>query len=583
MSAESFDTYLDDPVYQSALTHVQSGEWEAGLSELDRLVSSYPLNHQLRNLRQEMKLRAQVDEDEKLDNTQAAQRNTRAWATRILVFVVLFGLMVWGVGSYSTWIRQQMALARQSVENQVQVMELAVKFRDAQDLMQVGRLVEAKALFEEIAAKDSNYPELAPSLKEIDKMLGLEAQYDEALRKINLGDMTGALDLLEGIEAKEPFYKDVTNRIAEIKGQFFLGEVLAQGDKAYQAKDWKQSASSYETLRALNPSFQTELVESRLFESYMNAAVETLSSDSKSLDALEQAETYFRKALSLRPQDPVIKLEREQARQSFKDRLFTSYMDAAQTALVEKPDSLEALAAADEYYMKALDLWPDNADALQQRNMAHLFIEAQTDFSKERYNNVIEKLEQVFTDDPGYASGTARQTLFEAYMARGDDRMLSGDYEPALEDFQRAAVLAEQGENARIRLFQAQIRIAEAMGSLLMYEDAVLLYRTAIDNAQLSDADLKQRPELVSKLNQADGYLRARSYRSAFRVYRDQARKILFIFPQVTYQVASGDYLTMIASRYNTTVDAILQANNLGSTKKITIGQELVIPVQQQP
>jgi hypothetical protein len=115
-----------------------------------------------------------------------------------------------------------------------------------------------------------------------------------------------------------------------------------------------------------------------------------------------------------------------------------------------------------------------------------------------------------------------------------------------------------------------------------MYEDAVLLYRTAIDNAQLTDADLKQRPELVSKLNQADGYVRARSYRSAFRIYKDQSRKILFIFPQVTYQVASGDYLTMIASRYNTTVDAILQANNLGSNKKITLGQELVIPVQEE-
>jgi tetratricopeptide (TPR) repeat protein len=276
-------------------------------------------------------------------------------------------------------------------------------------------------------------------------------------------------------------------------------------------------------------------------------------------------------------------LEREQARQSFKDRLFRSYMDAAQSALVEKPDSLEAMTAADEYFLKALNLLPNDPDALLQRKLAHLFIEAQTDFAKERYNDVIEKLEQVYTEDSGYAAGTARQTLYEAYVARGDDRMLSGDYEPALEDFQRAAVLAEQGENAKIRVFQAQIRIAEAMGSLLMYEDADLLYRTAIDNAQLSDADLKQRPELVSKLNQADGYVRARSYRSAFRVYRDQARKILFIFPQVTYQVASGDYLTMIASRYNTTVDAILQANNIGSTKKIVVGQELVIPVQQQP
>jgi len=137
-----------------------------------------------------MKLRAQVDDDEKIDITQATRRNTRNWAMRITLLVALFGLMAWGVMSYSSWIRQQMALARKSVENQVLTMELAVKFRDAQDLLQVGRLAEAKALFEEIATKDPKYPDLAPALEQTDKMLALEVQYDEALRMINLGDMT---------------------------------------------------------------------------------------------------------------------------------------------------------------------------------------------------------------------------------------------------------------------------------------------------------------------------------------------------------------------------------------------------------
>ena len=579
MSAESFQSYFDDPVYQSAMKHLQSGNWDAGLTELDKLVSSYPLNHQLRTLRQEMKLRAQVDDDELIDIAEANKRKRLTWSIRVVVSAALLTLIIWGVFSYSAWIQQQVVSARLRVENEVQLVELAVNFRDAQDLLQVGRLTEAKALLEEVAATNPDYPGLSEALQQADKMIALDARYDEALRKINLGDLNGALEVLESIEAEEPFFKDVSTRIAEIKGHFFLGDIQSQAEKAYQSNDWEQAASSYETLRALNPSYQPDMVEERLFESYMNAAKETLSKDTQSLEALELAETYFSKALSLRPQDPTIRFERDQARESFKDRLFRRYVDTAQTALSEKADSLEALATADAYFLQALELRPNDPEIQLQRTLAHLFIQAQEDFTKNRYDLVIEKLEQVITEEPDYASGTARQTLFEAYLARGDSRMLGGDYEPAQTDFQRAVVLAEQGENTKIRLFQAQIRIAESMGALLMYEDADLLYRSAIDSASLSEEDLKQRPELISKLKQADGYIQIRSYRSAFRIYRDQARKILFIFPKVTHVVRSGDYLTSLANQYHTTVEAILQANNLGSTKKVTAGQELVIPV----
>jgi len=580
MSAQSVDAYFNDPTYQSAIKHLQLGEWEAGLNELDQLVTNYPLSHQLRTLRQEMKLRAQIDDEELEDHGEARKRLRKIWGLRILALVVVLGLLGWAISSYSSWIGQQMQVARQRVAGEVMNMEFAVKFRDGQDLLQVGRYSDAKLLFDEIAAKNPDYPGLAQVIGQTDQLLVLDERYNEALAKINLGEMTAAVEILEAIEAEEPFYKDVSARIADIKGQFFLGDIFAQAEKAYQAGDWAQAASQYETLRALNLDYQTEIVEEHLFESYMNSAVITLSEDNQSLAALEQAETFFRKALALRPQDPVIKLEREQARQSFKERLFRSYVDAAQAALAEKPDSLEALAIADEYYFKALELLPDNAEVLQQRQMSHQYIEAQLDFDKQRWNEVIDKLESLIADDPDYASGTARQTLFEAYIYRGDQGMLTGDYETALSDFQRASVLAEQSDNARLRLFTAQIRVAEAMGALLNYEDAVLLYRSAIDSVELNPEDVAQRPELEAKLRQADNYVLGRSYRSAYRIYREQSKKILFIFPQVMHTVVSGDYLTQIASQYNTTVQAIMAANSLNSAQKITAGQELIIPVQ---
>jgi tetratricopeptide (TPR) repeat protein len=580
MTAESLDTYLKDPLYQSSIKHLQLGEWEPGLNELDQLVTKYPLNHQLRSLRQDMKVRARVDEDEQQDHVEALRKSRKKWAIRLFITAIAAGLLIWGVRSYSTWIGQQMLFARQQVEDQVQRMELAVKFRNGQDLLLAGRLTEAKTSFEEVLSVDPTYTGLGDALRQTEKMITLESQYEEALRKINLGEMTSAVEILENIESQEPFYKDVSMRIAEIKSQFFLGDILAQAEKAYQENDWINAASGYETLRALNPQYQTETVEEHLFNSYMNAAVGTLSEDTESLEALDEAETYFRKALTLRPQDPVIKLEREQARQSFKDRLFRSYVDAAQTAINSKPDSLEALSTADSYFFRALELLPNDSQVTLHRRIAHLFIQAQQDFEKNRWAEVIQGLEEVILEDPTYAAGTARQTLYEAYIARGDAELLSGNYEEALTDFQRSAVLAEQGENTKLRLFQAQIRIAEALGTLLQYEDADLLYRSAIDSAELREEDLKERPDLVNKLRQADGYLQSRNYRAAYRLYRVQARKILIIFPTVTYEVQNGDYITSVARQYNTTVEAIRQANNLASGQKLELGQELVIPVQ---
>jgi LysM repeat protein len=45
-----------------------------------------------------------------------------------------------------------------------------------------------------------------------------------------------------------------------------------------------------------------------------------------------------------------------------------------------------------------------------------------------------------------------------------------------------------------------------------------------------------------------------------------------------TYIVAEGDTLGAIALRFDTTVDALVQANGITDPNRVTVGQELVIP-----
>lgn len=51
----------------------------------------------------------------------------------------------------------------------------------------------------------------------------------------------------------------------------------------------------------------------------------------------------------------------------------------------------------------------------------------------------------------------------------------------------------------------------------------------------------------------------------------------------VSHTVAGGENLLSIAQQYNTTVEAIVEANDIANPDLIFIGQELIIPVSLEP
>ncbi|MGD9091311.1 MAG: LysM peptidoglycan-binding domain-containing protein [Anaerolineales bacterium] len=581
MSANPDTLPQHDPIFRSALQHIQNGDWESGLAELDQLVDSYPMDASLRTLRQEMQFRAQIDEDEQSDAAQTRIQVLKTWALRLGILVVVVVLVAWGVTTYSNWLEEQWASTRETIESEVFSVELAVKFRDAQDLLQANRPDEAYVLLQELQSEDPDYPGLVEIMEQVTQAGALEAKYQEAISLIENDDLSNALIVLNEIAEQEPYYKDVSQQIANLKSRSFLGDIFSQSEMAYAEEKWSEAVSGYETLRALDPQYQSDLVEERLFNAYVNTAQSLIAQDAESIQVLNTAEEYFRKALTLRPQNQEVILQREQARKTVKDRLFNSYVVAAQETLSEQGDSLEALAAAEKNFNKALELYPGDPGVLELRELAHLYLEAIEDFRQGDWNEAIDSLEYIYSEDADYAMGTSRHTLYEAYIARGNSWMVTGEYETALLDYQRAAMIAEKDPVSKLRLFEAQLKVAEAQGALGEYEKAVLIYRNAIDSAELSEEILEERPELVEDMEEADFYADRRNYRRAYLIYSDAAVRVLYIFPRVTHVVQSDDYITRLARQYHTTVDAIYQANEITSSKDIVIGQELVIPTQQ--
>jgi tetratricopeptide (TPR) repeat protein len=522
MSTNTAESYLKHPLYKLALLHLQQGEWTAGMAEVEHLMEIYPLERELRSLRADLNLRARLDRDERIDTARSKRRRFRILFTRAGAISVFILVAFWGFRTYSNWLGGKLNLARQKIQYELQIAELSAQHRDAQALLKSGRTEEALSLLEGIAQAAPDLPGLDETLLQIELASTIESQYAEAMHRAELQDWLTAYGLLTEIAAINPNYRDVQTQLEMMEVQLTLENIYTQAEEAYRAELWEDAVTAFESLRSLSPDFKPELLESRLFTSYVNAARGVLVGQSNSLEALGVAESYFRKALALRPQDPEIKIERE---------------------------------------------------------LARLYLKAQDDFNYGRMSEVITSLEVVHNHDPHYASGTARQTLYDAYVARGDVEMKDSNFEAALSDYQRAITLAEQEPDVLLRIYEAHLKAGEALGLGGNFEAAVLHYRSAAEMGGLYQIDYQENPSLVVALQEADQYVEEGNFSMAFERYNRALRLADTTQETVIHVVKEGEYLTMLASQYGSTVQAIALANNISNTNLIYPGQEIIIPV----
>jgi tetratricopeptide (TPR) repeat protein len=522
MSGSSRKANWSDPDYQAAAIHLQQGEWQAGLSALNELAARFPHDLELKAYIDESQVRAGIDLNERQDQRRALWRRLARWAGRLAVVLVLAAGAWWAWQAYADWFERQAVLAGEIMAQQAQALTLATHYADAQALLRAGRLTEAQALLEEVAAIDPTYSGVQVLLQQVRLLNTLDARYEEALGLASAGNWAAALEVLRAVAASDPTYKDVEQLIATGEHRLLLDEMRTEAQAFYEAEQWVEAVTAYEGLRAVDPDYERAMVEARLFDSYVGAARAALDGRPDSLDALSTAEAYFRKALALRPGAAEIKTERE---------------------------------------------------------LARLYLAAQEDFVSGRWSDVIIGLEIVRLADPNYANGSARQTLFEAYMGRADAALAAQDYDAALTDYTIAVKLAEQDRSAVLRLFEAYLRTGDALAAQKSYEAAVLMYRKALEVGRWAERSASE-PLMAEALLKAEEALAQSNFVVAYEYYREAVYGVEDTRTTVKHVVVAGEYLILIATRYGSTVSAIVAANDIPNPRLIYAGQELIIPIQ---
>ena len=579
MSSNETGSYMESDAFHEAMGYFRVGKWGEGFSKLDEVESKFPSSPDLRAVRQEMEIRSRISEYELEENKQKKRQNLIKYGLWIFVALLLISGSVFGIYTYSGSIREQWARTQANIEQNWQQAQLGVEFHNAQQLLSAGNSDEAVKAFELIKAKNPDFPGVSEAINQAQALKDVETQYMQAMNLLQVGDSAQALAILQKISVNIPNYRDVSLQIKDLQSKTELNSFLQQADQAFTEGRYEDAVSSYESIRIMDPTYETTIVNENLFQSYIEAAQDLLSNPVPTLDNLKAVDNYFSQALAIKPLDREALAARTQVRTYIEDGIINDYVSQAQSALANAPDSIEAQQSAESFLSKALLVRSKDPSVLFQFQLAQTYLQAINDFNAGKWDSVVDQMEYVIQQEAGYANGTAAQTLYDTYITRGSDYIAAGEYSLALDDFQRASVLAQQLSDSAPLSFEAQVMIAEAQGLLNHYQQAVQIYQEALTTIGLRNRILVLQGSLAESLSNADYLASTGDFQSAFYAYRNLIRNRVKAYDQSTVvTVKNGDYLSMLARRYNTTVAAILSANDMNNQPRLTLDTQLIIP-----
>ena len=573
-SGKPIDLFSDSD-YLKLVDCFQHAEFGLCQQLLIQLEKSYPGHPSLVEFKDDLDLRLSL-QTMSASIEEGVKRKKKKTIINKSIFAVVSLIVVIVAFFISFYFMNRKAIARQS---EIEKDQLITLNNQAERLLIAGQPKLVGEIIERIKAIDPEYENLPQLLSQWDNLSQLESKYRNALDLAAEDKKDEALQILKEVESEQPGLWDVTKQIATIETSFQIIEYLEQGNTAFRAGNWDQVINAYENAMLLDPGLDDPVIKEQFFQGYLNKIISMLENENTSIEDIEHAEEYYRKAIALAPQNPAFAGERVNLQKVSSGLLELKYSQMARAFLQDPNQTVSTIAKAISYLRKAVNMSPDNSSLQTDLVNTEYYQIGFNNFIENKWELAVTNFELIKAVDSNFANGNVDLLLFEAYHALAKQYFSLGLYLDAIRILEQAEILAWEDSDNLMKLFQVQAFMGEAYGKIGDFKNSVSYYKYAFDAVQAYNKLRANNPTLANKLNEANIFEAYADYENAFIAYEEVLADIEEMFSISEIAIDDGVCLAFFANTNLSTIDAVMEANNLQKNMVITFGRILKVPI----
>lgn len=562
-----------DPDYEKLVEQYQNAEFDKCENLLDKLEKKYPDHPRLLEFRAELQMKLSL-KSMAVANLIEEKQNKRKVSIKMSAFAVISIIIVVIVFFVSYYFLTKVVTARRLESETAQLTSLR---NQAEQLLLAGQPQPAAEIVERMILINPEFKNLLELKSQTEDLLRLETEYQKALNLVTENSFSEALDILIKIENEKPGMWDVSYQIASIETSIQLAQYIEEGNAAYQVERWDQVITAYENALTLDPKFDDPLMKEQLLNAYLKIIIGMLQNENTSADDIENAEIYYRRAVAMIPQNKAFASERGNLQEVSSNLLELKFTQTAKAFLEDKNQTTTSIAKAVSYLSKAVNLQPKNTALLLDQKNAENYQIAFRNFIEMDWVSAIANLNQIISVDPNYAKGNAKILLYEAYYAQGKQYNSLSLYQDARKNLEQAEILAWDDTGNLMKLFQVQVLLGHTIGKMNDYQNAVSYYKYALDAIKLPQ-NLSKFPDINTKYNEAINRLALGKFEDSFAAFQEVLNGIDVVYSISEIEIRDGTCLAFFANENLSTVDAVIEANNLPKNMVIAFGRKLEVP-----
>lgn len=565
-----------DPDYIELLEHYQQAEFSACKRILDQLEDRYPNHPQLENFREELQMKLGISAMRA--SMRAGEKRAKRNATLRLSVFAIVGTLIVLITFFLTLVFFIPNIEMPELASTPQdTTQLNSFYQQADQLLLGGQPQPAVEIIEKIREIDPDFPGLSDLTARADELLQWEVQYQAGLNLVAEGKLGDAREIFVAIEEERPGLWDVNKQITAIENAQLIAQYLQEGDAAFQANNWLAAITAYENVLSLDPRNDNTLMKEQLVNSYLNQIINLLEQENSTVQEIESAEGYYRKALALIPQDKAFITERGNLQEVSQDLLVLKLTQFARDYLQSSNQTQTTVIRAVSLLRKASEIKPTDSQLSQELRYAETYQTGFGHFINKEWSETIESLAPLVAENPNFADGNARILLYETYYTLAKLYYATSIYPDAIGYLEEAEFLVWGNDQRLLNLFQTQVLMGDILGQTGDYENAVSYYQYAL-NAIQTQLRVQNYPSLSINLAAAENAVADEAYEDAFRTFNNVLDGIDAIFISSEFEIRNGATLALFANHNGSTMDLVIKANQLPNEMVINRGQTLLVP-----